>query len=356
MGLPPRYKPTGKSFNGGGMSQAIVCKDEHLERHVVIKWLQPGVDQGRLADEIAALSTIRSKHVVEIFDVIRNESGKIAGIVEDYLPGDDLDKKLPIKDVHEFMRIAYAIACGISDVHECGHVHRDIKPNNTKFDVEGCLKLFDFGLSRPDDLDAWTIGTVGTPGYLAPELCVDDGEEVCFSRAVDVYAFGATAVKMMLGKLPADLKKLPPVLPCSEADFGAHPIGLPKEVSEVLKACLSANPNDRPAISEVRDVLALHLLRGKHRATLVMQSTVYHLDTNRPAVKISTGSLGVIQIGYDGLRFIVTDVSGIVTINNLPVTIGQKLRGAGIIIFGDPSLGWNRKYVSVDVSHPEVVL
>ncbi len=183
------------------MSDAFVCMDQHLDRPVLIKRLQSGVDQSRLLDEIAALSSIRSKHVVEIFDVLRDKSGDIIGIVEDYLPGDDLNKRLPIKNPDEFIKTAYALACGIADIHERGRVHRDIKPGNAKFDAEGCLKIFDFGLSRPDDMDAKTIGTIGTPGYLAPELCVGDGEEVAFSQPVDVYAFGATAAKMMLGRL-----------------------------------------------------------------------------------------------------------------------------------------------------------
>jgi eukaryotic-like serine/threonine-protein kinase len=44
------------------------------------------------------------------------------------------------------LRIAFAITSGLSDIRACGHVHRDIKPNNIKFDAERCLKIFDFGL------------------------------------------------------------------------------------------------------------------------------------------------------------------------------------------------------------------
>jgi serine/threonine-protein kinase len=259
MDLPDRYTPTGDEFTGGGMSDAIVCHDDHLERLVLVK------------------------HVVELFDVLRDDDGEIVGIVEDYLPGDDLNEMLPIKDRDAFLRTAYAISCGIADIHERGRVHRDIKPSNMKFDAEDCLKIFDFGLSRPDDVDAKTIGTVGTPGYIAPELCVDEDKEVTFSQPVDVYAFGATAVKMLLGKLPAELRKLPPTLPCLAADFGKHPIALPKEISNVLNACLSPNPNDRPNMTVVRDILAAHLLRDQHRATLVLGNTVHTLDSKKPA-------------------------------------------------------------------------
>jgi serine/threonine protein kinase len=356
MDLPARYTPTGDEFTGGGMSDAIVCNDEHLERLVLVKKLQSGVDQSRILDEIAALTTIRSKHVVELFDVLRDDDGEIVGIVEDYLPGDDLNAILPIKDRDTFLKTAYAISCGISDIHERGRVHRDIKPSNMKFDAESCLKIFDFGLSRPDDLDAKTIGTVGTPGYLAPELCVDEWEEVKFSQPVDVYAFGATAVKMLFGKLPPELRKLPPTLPCHAADFGKHPIALPKPIADTLNACLTPNPDDRPPMKVVRDTLAAHLLRNQHRATVVLGNTVHTLDSKNPAANITAGSLGSVQLKYDGLHFIVSGLSGTVTINNIPVKVDQALPGACVITLGDPSVGWNRKYVTVNVSHPEVVL
>jgi hypothetical protein len=119
---------------------------------------------------------------------------------------------------------------------------------------------------------------------------------------------------------------------------------------------LSANPKDRPSMAQVQDELATHLLRGQHRATLVLGNTVHLLSAKNPAANISAGSLGSIQIKYDGLNFVVTGFSGSVTINNLPLKSGQVLPGACVIILGDASLGWNRKYVTMDVSHPEVVL
>jgi len=356
MDLPPRYRPTGEEFTGGGMSDAFVCMDEHLERPVLIKRLQNGVDQSRLLDEIAALTAIRSKHVVEMFDVLRDKKGNIVGLVEDYLAGDDLSAILPIENADDFIKIAYAIACGIADIHEKGRVHRDIKPGNMKFDSEGCLRIFDFGLSRPDDVEARTIGTVGTPGYLAPELCGADDEEITFSQPVDVYAFGATAAKMMLGRLPSAMTKTPPILPCAAADFRAHALGLPPKIANVLNSCLKADATRRPTMSAVRDVLATHLLQDRHRATLVLGSKVHVLDASNRTARIGAGTLGSIDIRYDGFEFLVVAISGNVTLNNSALKLNQALPGSCVITLGDPSLEWHRRHVTVDVSHPEVVL
>jgi serine/threonine protein kinase len=152
------------------MSDTIVCTDTHLERQVVIKSLKPGADTKRILDELAALQTIRSKHVVQIYDVIRDEKGAVVGIVEEYLPGDDLTSVKAPQNSDEFLWLAYPIAEGIADIHAHNRVHRDIKRQNMKFDAEGCLKIFDFGLARDTAAEVSTMGEIGTPGYMAPEL------------------------------------------------------------------------------------------------------------------------------------------------------------------------------------------
>lgn len=48
--------------------------------------------------------------------------------------------------------------------------HRDIKLENILLDVELNLKLCDFGFAEFVDGNKTVPRTVGTPGYLAPEL------------------------------------------------------------------------------------------------------------------------------------------------------------------------------------------
>src|SRR5215204_3932851 len=217
--LPRRYQPE-SSFSGGGMSNTIVCLDTHLQRRVVIKALAPGVDTGRILDELAALQEIRSKHVVQIYDVIRGAAGEVEAIVEEYLPGSDLSAILPPTASDEFIRLIYPIAEGIADIHDHNRVHRDIKPTNMKYDGENILKIFDFGLSRIDGVDAHTLNVIGTRGYMAPELFMQaTGGKVLFTKAIDTFAFGSTALMITTGNLPPELMLLPPRLPGTGIDF-----------------------------------------------------------------------------------------------------------------------------------------
>jgi serine/threonine protein kinase len=67
--LPNRYS-LHKSGIGGGMGDILTCDDHHLDRKVIIKILKDGEEERRLLDEQKALLKLRSKHVVQLYDLI----------------------------------------------------------------------------------------------------------------------------------------------------------------------------------------------------------------------------------------------------------------------------------------------
>jgi eukaryotic-like serine/threonine-protein kinase len=187
-----RYKDTGEAF-AGGMGEVKIYDDQHLERKVAIKFIKNESDKGRLIDEIKALQQICSKHVVQIFDVVLCESTQRFGIVQEFVPGPDLDEisEAGHIDKDQYLKILYQIASGLTDIHAQGLVHRDLKPNNIKFDGESILKIFDFGLARCLASEASTLGFKGTHFFAAPELY--RAGIVSFTEGVDIYAFGIIA-------------------------------------------------------------------------------------------------------------------------------------------------------------------
>ena len=355
--LPKRYQLTPMALEGGGMSDAVICRDQHLDRLVVIKSLKQDTDPERLLDELAALQGIRSKHVVQIYDVIKNSADAIHGIVEEYLPGVDLCLVAASLSLIDLLKTLYQIAEGISDIHGHGLIHRDIKPNNMKFDDEGCLKIFDFGLSRLENAGATTTNVVVSPGFGAPELYVaGPSGKVEFTQAVDVYAFGGTAMYLAMGDLPPDLQQLPPNLPANGADFAVAADGLPGEISSLLNACLESIPANRPSMAKIRDALAKHLLKDRHRALLVSEGQRYVLDSSNRVVRLGAQGLGGLRIRYDGQRFITNEISGYVSVNNMRITDDHEIVGSCVIILGSPDKGMRRVSITFDVAHPEVTL
>lgn len=331
------------------MGEVFECFDTHLERRVIIKRLQPGVENRRLIDEYKALANLRSKHVVQMFDLVSfTDHGKtIPAIVLEYIEGEDL-APAKFEPNEEFLRVLWQIACGLKDIHAAGVIHRDIKPNNIRMDHEGIVKIIDFGLARADD-EAKTQSIIGTPIFMAPELWGDN--TISFNRAIDVYAFGVTFVSLLNAKVPRALAARPPGA-VSRPAIDKLADGVPLDVIQVFHSCLSAAPNERPDVSEIASIIEKHLLFDRHRALVVMNGTQHWLDQNNRKISLTAGNVGNLTIEYDGFGFKVSRAGGSVFVNNTPASVGLEMPGCCVLTFGT---GGNRSFVTFDVSHPEVM-
>lgn len=350
MMIANRYEPTGDT-DAGGMGEIIQCQDTHLRRAVIVKRLQAGVNERRIVDEQKALAKLRSKHVVQLYDIIElsdRRKGEKA-IVLEFIEGSNLSVGSLLPD-RNYLKIVWQIACGIRDIHRSGVIHRDIKPNNIRMDKEGVVKIIDFGLARSADLDAMTHSVIGTPIFMAPELW--GTHTISFSRSIDVYAFGVTALALVSSSVPSGLAEQPP-RPASAGSIQSVLTGLPVDISAMIGRCLSADPKDRPDMELVQNILARHLLQDEHRALVVMDGRHHHLNKTNRKITLNAPSVGSLVIEYDGLDFRVTSASGAVFINNTQASAGALVPGCCVITFGDA--GRTRRFVTFDVSNPEVM-
>lgn len=88
-------------------------------------------------------------YVARLFATFQNKDNLF--LVMEYLPGGDLAAllkmmgSLPEKWIKQYL---CEIIVGVQDMHKNGIIHHDLKPENLLIDVDGHLKLTDFGLSR----------------------------------------------------------------------------------------------------------------------------------------------------------------------------------------------------------------
>lgn len=76
-------------------------------------------------------------------------------LVMEYLPGGDLMTLLMKKDIlneSEAKFYMLELVLAVSSVHKLGFIHRDLKPDNILLDMQGHLKLSDFGLCKDAEL------------------------------------------------------------------------------------------------------------------------------------------------------------------------------------------------------------
>jgi serine/threonine protein kinase len=345
MLIADRYEPTGNA-SWGGMGEVNECTDNNLSRKVVLKRVHKASDMPRLLDEQKALLKLRSKHVIQLLDVVRFSwnGDEITCLVLEFIDGVDLSK-LKFSPDHDFQKILWQIASGISDIHDAGVIHRDITPSNIRRDVHGVIKIFDFGLARETEKDDRTRSIIGTPGYMAPELF--GSKTIPFSQAVDVFSFGTVALSL-LGQQPS--AGLPTKI--TSASVKKRFPQLDDESAKLIGGCLELAPSARPKMSEVASIIGRELLRDKHRARVVNGSNVQELHSQNRSINLQS-AVGSLRIDYDGFKFVVTQVTGSVFINNSPVSVGDQMLSSCVITIG--AAGANRGFVTFDVSNPEVM-
>jgi serine/threonine protein kinase len=348
--LPDRYLLTGVS-GGGGMGDIYACTDTHLKRRVALKMLKDGGEKRRLLDEIKALIKLRSKHVVQLYDVITVKVGSVkkTALVLEHIEGVDLGIG-SVAPGREHLYTLWQIASGLVDIHREGVIHRDIKPNNIRVDADNVVKILDFGLARDAGEDAQTMSIIGTPLYMAPELWRN--LSVSFDQAIDVYAFGVMALTLINATIPDGLSRRPPVPP-PVGTFKGIFTDMPDDVVEVLEQCIRREPEDRPSMKAVESILGRYLLYNKHRALLVLGSKTHEINVAKPNASIKSGDIGAIGISYDGLRFKVSSLNGTVFVNNMTIKVGDELPKCCVIGFGPKEA--SRSFVTFDVSNPEVM-
>src|SRR4051812_25579323 len=190
----------------GGMGVVYKARDLKLDRFVALKflpseWSHDESARNRFRREARAGSATYHRNICTVHDIDSTDDGQLFIVMAHY-DGETLQEKLedgPL-DVAQAIDLAAQIAEGLARLHECGVVHRDIKPRNLMV-AGGVVKILDFGVARLAGEQQLTIGgslTPGTVAYMAPEQA--KGEDA--DERSDVWALGIVLYEMLAGHVP----------------------------------------------------------------------------------------------------------------------------------------------------------
>jgi eukaryotic-like serine/threonine-protein kinase len=206
----------------GGMGIIYLARHEgaaRFVRPVVVKRAAPDLlaKEPELVNvmgrEARIMSHLHDPSIVSVIDFAQEDGAYF--LVLDYVHGFHLGQW------HRFMKrtdrrfptdLAIHIACKVLDALHYAHtargaderplgiVHRDVSPGNVLIDVEGHVRLADFGIARmhSDHTEATTDRAVikGKFAYMAPELLARAEP----SPATDVYAAGVVLHELLVGQ------------------------------------------------------------------------------------------------------------------------------------------------------------
>ena len=168
----------------------VMSKSKIIYRH----------SQDNIVSEKKILSKIHHPFIVNMYFSFQDFENLY--LLIDFLSGGDLRYHISHKKPCVFNEIQTKffisnIIIALEYIHNQKIIHRDIKPENLVMDLNGYIRLTDFGIAIINNKDN-SKESSGTAGYMAPEVMLQQGH----SYPADFFALGVIGYEFMIGHRP----------------------------------------------------------------------------------------------------------------------------------------------------------
>lgn len=248
----------------GGMGVVWLARDEKLGRELAMKFLPEVLALDPRAVEDLKRETRRAlelthANIVRIYDFV--EDARSAAITMEYVKGEPLSKLAlarldRIYSPEDLRPLLLQLCEALAYAHtKAKVVHRDLKPANLMINVDGELKVTDFGISATISDTATRVSRManisGTPVYMSPQQMMGKLP----AATDDIYSLGAMVYELLTGRPPfytgnliAQVQgKVPPSMTERRGELGVKGASIPRNWEDTIAACLAKEPEERPA-------------------------------------------------------------------------------------------------------------
>ena len=238
----------------GGMGVVYRARQTSLNRIVALKMILSGehaspIDIERFHIEAQAAANLKHPNIVAIHEVGQHEGRSYFSM--DYIDGQNLadiikEGPVPNRKAAQYMKM---VAEAVHYAHQCGTLHRDLKPQNLLIDGSDQPQITDFGLAKQVEDASGLTATgmiLGTPSYMSPEQALGQAD---IGPRSDVYSLGAVLYELLTGRPPfcaasvvETLRQVTDKLPAAPHTISDH---VPPDLETICLKCLEKSPHAR---------------------------------------------------------------------------------------------------------------
>eukprot|EP00667_Euglena_gracilis_P005140 EG_transcript_5168 len=230
-------------------------------RFVVKKVHVATLNQKELKDavnEVFILRMLDHPNIINYLDHFVCPEGYL-NIVMEYCPGGDLNHLImeqrkggPDNYFREdqVLYMSFQLLQALKYVHGIKILHRDLKPGNVLLGSQGRIKVCDFGISKRLAETVHAVTVVGTPFYLAPEIC----ESKPYGSAGDIWAAGCVIYELAALRRAFDASNLLAVVRrITSGEYPPLPHNFSDNFHKMVSRMLTPDPDERPTVEQIID-------------------------------------------------------------------------------------------------------
>jgi len=212
----------------------------------------------RFVQEALILCSLRHPRVVRMLGYTYFPNNRTFALVMEYVARGSLFDLLHRSPnltllVSQALWFARDIAEGMAFLHASGVLHRDLKSANVLVDESSRPKICDFGLSKEENDEGFTMSAPsvhGTIAWSAPETLRG---QAC-TAASDVYSFGIIMYELLSRRVPYRNLQMAEVVigVLSASNLRPSMVGIDGFLgTDVMQSTWNAEPGTRPTFSQI---------------------------------------------------------------------------------------------------------